>query len=1359
MSGYQAAPGAIDFSDVINDSLENYVSRNLLTTDLEQRLSFANPGVILIVGGPGTGKTALSADFVQRNGYLHHFFRRGHTEFGLWRDPYAFLTSIGFQLKSCFGDGLFPDQQQIIVTGHVTDVGPHGEYVGAEVEQLRSLPWYDPRFVSVDLQAKRIEGKATGVRFLQVVQDYHHIPLHSFRDLALVDPLARLAESDSSRHAVLWIDGLDEELNDEFARTGNTIGSILPSNSEVQAIGNLTLVISSRRGPHLDRFREDGADIIDLDDDSYKQDTLVALDQYLDGLLQEPHVRAQIEHSSADLSQNIQQIVTTSKGNFLYARQISEAVAQGDLDLILQGKLPEDLDEIYARLMSRLASRFDDDFLDYLYPILSILAVARDSLLASQLAEITGIQRNRVNQTLTRLRPYLTPRTEGTQQAWSIYHGSFAETLTSEMHADSTWWIDQDEAHRTIAHFYLAFGEKDWQAMDDYGFAHLAWHLGNAGDVEQRELLTLIGESWRYARRQHDRSHAGFLKDVETASGVVDGLPYPERLLEPVRLGLIYNKILESQEKIPEAAVQALVLTGQLNRALQYTEIGADNTQKINSLRTIIESLADLTEPALEAIRPLFKAGLRMLEVDPDHRFLGRFLSAVPACADANWSQLVSKATEIFNLSAKNWATPMCLGELARLIAPIDSAAASQTFEQARDALKLSTSAASFYWLKIFGYWIDFEPDQAVEAFNRTSLGADANSARTLALAGKRSGNEVWAHDGLRNQILPAIDDPFEKGLALAVLAELQHSLDRNEDAEKSLSRAMHYAQIMGTEEDPEHTLQNRGSQKSDLLLDIARIRCEVQSPKSESALKMAWTGIRAHGLFNGDLKQLIRTQLSYDSEGLSGRLEQSASCDLYPALLSTAAQVLAKKDIESASGLLEKALEMAEGTRDRDALWWQRQMVSPSIARAMPEQYLEETRDFFAEHDFMAHEDQVIWQVQVLAALLSEGSSQAQVWMDMTLPMLDQYLGNDVLQAVNPLCSLDADCASLLLGKIDLVTGKAARCALQGVLASTLFEQDGDTASEYLNNAISSLDTAIQAESRVTTPELLAFIAGHWYTTDAKKAQSFLNQALLRQKSAANAAALLPYVLKAYSLGAPPEALLAILLCTETLDKALQELKNTIVFMSPSPATPVLAGSGFSPTQQLLTDCLARLLATTETDLLKTIDMLQPGPEKIFTQLRAAIDAGTAPAEQRYDWVMAASEHISEIPEDYIQALAYAESATALLTLGKTEDAVIRARELTEQVLVEGRNLESIYRDNAYPHTIGKCMQVMAHTPEADKLPEVLWKARLLGIGYLRFLQYLPAILAENDSRAPMRLFNIFNQVNALFSRRTQQH
>jgi hypothetical protein len=160
---------AIDFGDLIRAATASYLPRPQAEAAVQQALGSAAPGMLVLRGEPGSGKTCLLAAQLEARGGLHHFLRRGHAEFGLWRDPYGFLTSIGFQLKARFGEQLFPSSVVVDVDQRVHMLAPGASLTGIRIGRLIAVPWTQAALhVRQDVQAAG--GQAAGLLVEEMVQ-------------------------------------------------------------------------------------------------------------------------------------------------------------------------------------------------------------------------------------------------------------------------------------------------------------------------------------------------------------------------------------------------------------------------------------------------------------------------------------------------------------------------------------------------------------------------------------------------------------------------------------------------------------------------------------------------------------------------------------------------------------------------------------------------------------------------------------------------------------------------------------------------------------------------------------------------------------------------------------------------------------------------------------------------------------------------------------------------------------------------------------------------------------------------------------------------------------------------------------
>src|SRR5687767_13716850 len=67
----------VDYRDLIARSTADFVGREWVYAAIDQFLSDEGPRYFLVLGKPGSGKTALMARLVETRGYIHHFIGVG----------------------------------------------------------------------------------------------------------------------------------------------------------------------------------------------------------------------------------------------------------------------------------------------------------------------------------------------------------------------------------------------------------------------------------------------------------------------------------------------------------------------------------------------------------------------------------------------------------------------------------------------------------------------------------------------------------------------------------------------------------------------------------------------------------------------------------------------------------------------------------------------------------------------------------------------------------------------------------------------------------------------------------------------------------------------------------------------------------------------------------------------------------------------------------------------------------------------------------------------------------------------------------------------------------------------------------
>jgi hypothetical protein len=1322
---------AFDFHDIFERAQHDWLPRPRVETAILGPMQRTVAGCCIVTGEPGSGKTALAAQLIREHGCLHHFLRAGHTDFELWCDPHAFLTSVGFQLLERFGEEIFPPAVAIDVESRVRDVGEGGSVVGAEIGRLVALPWRGAE-LRVKLDAERVQGKASGVRIAELVEDYRRIPLPTFREMALIDPLRRLARLKPGVRVVLWIDGLDEQ---PVVAGSTAVADVLLNGDELRALGNFFLVLSSRPGSFLDRFVASGASRIDLDDTAFAQDNAEVAARYVERELARAECITRIGEAGATPDRVRGAVLDACANNFLYLRQFFEAVAEGELPMLLEGGLPPGLDGIYQRLLGRLVANSGDHFSTEVHPLLATLAVAACALQVDRLARFTGLDLNAVKQVLARLRPLLDAvRLADGGTAYGLYHGSFAECICDPRHRDELWHVDAAQAHGRIARQLLAQWHADPESFDDYGIDHLTRHLARAESGQRRALIELMGPAWRRAKRRHHGGHAVFAADLGTAAEVAIALPFPDSVIAVATLALMHTQLAEVATAVPSGAIETMVRIGQLQRALDMLQPELDVDAQLRVIAELLRGLAATGAAGTPLFVQLLQRGLDVCARGGEQtdRLLATLLDACQAGDDRRIEPALQRAVEVFNASPqRSWETPHALRELARLFGPLNRESADHMFEQALKAIgQLALSSEPMQLRELLAHWSKHDLDVAAQALSGHALRPVAYSAAAVAEVARalmrhgRADAAAAVRRQLRDGLLPLFTDSYERACGFAHAAQLEAEAGDGTAAAALLSEARRSAGTIGGADDPDNANQLRPGQATDALILIAQAALAAEPPAAAADLDAAWASLEQRGHWRGQrsLEDLVHAQWKQRPELLEPRLSHLAT----PELLIAAARLRIIDAPREAADWMEQAIMLSESpdsTAGRDELLLQAARTTAGSDR--------EQAATWVAHANLDSEAETDWRLTVLRSMISAADPAAVAWLDETAQRwLDRASDpNVVSEFAAALRELPAVWIARLADLPQQVEGPKGRL-LAAALGPLLPDRSAVLRERLLRP---SDDAAGGALRHIPLYQLLAFGAGQWWNADRAFADHLLQQALLdldaafsdpewrgsrdthvtgvaRELARGSAAAALPLLLA--HLDAPPQP-------------------NVLHLVVDGPLVPALEASGLSRRDALLADALARLAAQS-LPVQQALTKLQPPALRSAANAAAAKQASDARADLRLQWCEAALTVAREETSHHLSCLLAAGAAEAWWALGAKRKALEIALDTAHDVLDHGEAFESVMRSAAYPHALGIALCIVAELGEVGSAADLLWQARCLGRGLRRTIGYLmPAIEA----------------------------
>ncbi|MEV8443639.1 hypothetical protein AB0425_40240 [Actinosynnema sp. NPDC051121] len=480
------------FEHVVEEHLaRGFVERAWLVDRVERH--FRDPGCrfVLLLGGPGTGKSTVLAWLSRRFGLSPRYFLSklggGPLAGG---DAKSLLIRLGNQLAA-LRPGVMGADLDVRVDQAVGEV--RGRAVGVRVDVLRVSPFRHTA-MRVAQRAEVVSGELVGVEVGLVVSETRLLQVPDLQEFALLDPARRLAEEEPDTLVVVLVDALDEL---RFRATSAETADVLDWLAEVPELpANVRVVASARPDERLlERFRRgQGGWIREVAIEAAAEEVWRDLFEHARGLLADPVVAGLPVVRATGVDRLARRISDRADGNFLYlalwGAALREAAEEGDVArvaaLVDFEVLPAGLDGFYEYFLALVVRaveqreapvglRYWDEVCQ---PLLDVLAVARAPLPRATLFDLAALagRRREAVRALDHLGQLLAPDGD----ALRLCHLSFAEFLTSaeDQRMMDHWHVDADENHCLIAERMIDRWGSDWAACtDEYAFDHTAAHL------------------------------------------------------------------------------------------------------------------------------------------------------------------------------------------------------------------------------------------------------------------------------------------------------------------------------------------------------------------------------------------------------------------------------------------------------------------------------------------------------------------------------------------------------------------------------------------------------------------------------------------------------------------------------------------------------------------------------------------------------------------------------------------------------------------------------------------------------------------------------------------------------------------
>jgi hypothetical protein len=446
----------LDFESFLGPKRRGFVGRDWLFARVTAFLGRPEKRVLLIEGQAGVGKSSFLAEMIHRNpdgAVIAYHCCQADTPATL--SPAEFVRTMASMIAS-----------------------QHPDY------------------------AAELDSPAVGDR---LARDAVELDPASAFEQGVLAPLARLPPQDG-RVRVLAIDALDEALLRPPPAAGGppplTVVDLL--STRVDRFPPWLKVVATTRPerPVKQRLAFE-AEVISAEDPLNRKD----LETFVRVRLDDATLRDRVEASGQPIDDVVAQLTTLAAGNFLYASQVLDEVAEDAYHFTDIDKLPPTLRQKYAWFLNRQFPT-EKSFAP-LREVLELLVAAEVALPLGDLATGLGCAPKDLAPRLSRLASFI--RTEpGADPAYGIYHKSMTEWLTDPARSDEIHSVRPLYGHVRLAdRFWSVFTSRGAAALSRYAVTHLPAHLAACADgaTEEGERSTRLEQLVRLVRSEGVQTH------------------------------------------------------------------------------------------------------------------------------------------------------------------------------------------------------------------------------------------------------------------------------------------------------------------------------------------------------------------------------------------------------------------------------------------------------------------------------------------------------------------------------------------------------------------------------------------------------------------------------------------------------------------------------------------------------------------------------------------------------------------------------------------------------------------------------------------------------------------------------------
>jgi cellulose biosynthesis protein BcsQ len=512
-SRYQAAqanlPQTIDHIG-FESPPSDFAGRDWVFKEIGDWLGGSKTSVLIVTGGPGTGKSAVAARVVA--------FATGATS------PPRSLRSLSGNLVLAHSCRKESGWRTFLTALAQALASRSPQFTAALARASASAPEISVRVQQrIGATQARDDGAGLTIESISIAPE---VSAETAFRLIIQKPLQEAANSSTLPTPMLiLVDSLDMAID---ASGRNNVAELLALASRPGTLPpNIRLLILTRPDPRI--LQIIAGSTIDLaEPGSAGQDILTYAEARLSERLPGSERREVVAH-----------IGRAAKGNFLYAKIVLDGLLANNatgaqilanIDQVLHPEhIPDALREAFIAMVQQLVGFNVDRWAQQYRPFLGVLAVTKNGLTLAQLVGITRRPQSEVADSLRLLGNFLVG--SAPNGPYKLFHDAFGTFMLSE----PEYGVSSAEAHEAIATFFLAEYEQDWALCNDAAILRgTSYHLLSAAQQAQdrrkrRELLERLVDLLLQPAYQQARLMAAapdeLLEDLKVAAALADEHP------------------------------------------------------------------------------------------------------------------------------------------------------------------------------------------------------------------------------------------------------------------------------------------------------------------------------------------------------------------------------------------------------------------------------------------------------------------------------------------------------------------------------------------------------------------------------------------------------------------------------------------------------------------------------------------------------------------------------------------------------------------------------------------------------------------------------------------------------------------